>query len=280
LPTIGDALTPPVTGEWVRKIEERALEKMRASTAVSVCSREMFWGPQPYWNKAKLKPRSAHWLGERELPLRDFDQLIERLVRLIVVELRPEKETPRSDPILYEGVPRQGKVLPIPERNKYLHSKTSKEDRELHKIKLLVARGIPRGNIKPFDTHVHERAKYPKGHFSWPNLGELLSKPPVRPDKTATKTVSDVLPPVARKHISGLPEAPKRTRVIAECTTHPERYFPDGTRGAVNYRRCERCNAEHAQPIALWVVAQSLTLLYAALAVVFLLLVLVTERDK
>jgi hypothetical protein len=35
-----------------------------------------------------------------------------------------------------------------------------------------------------------------------------------------------------------------------------------------------------AQPIALWVVAQSLTLLYAALAVVFLLLVLVTERDK
>jgi hypothetical protein len=35
-----------------------------------------------------------------------------------------------------------------------------------------------------------------------------------------------------------------------------------------------------AQPIALWVVAQSLTLLYAALAVVFLLLLLVTERDK
>jgi hypothetical protein len=35
-----------------------------------------------------------------------------------------------------------------------------------------------------------------------------------------------------------------------------------------------------AQPIALWVVAQSLTLVYAALAVVFLLLSLVAERDE
>jgi len=35
-----------------------------------------------------------------------------------------------------------------------------------------------------------------------------------------------------------------------------------------------------AQPIALWVVVQSLTLVYAALAVVFLLLSLVAERDE
>jgi hypothetical protein len=243
LPTIGDALTPPVCGEWVRRIEERALEKMRASTAVSVCSREMFWGAQPYWNKAKLKPRSAHWLGERELPLPDFDQLIDRLVRLIAVELRPEKETPRFDPILCDGVPRQGKSLSKPERNKYLNSKSSKDDRELHKFKLLDARGIPGGRIKPFDTSVHEGhpPKYYKGYFSWPNLGELLSKPPLRSRKELGQQIpnkrifSDFAPPVCRKkHISGLREAPKRTRVIAECTTHPKRYFPDGTRGAVN----------------------------------------------
>src|SRR5262249_19097933 len=128
LPTIGDALTPPVTGEWVRKIEKRALEKMRASTAVSVCSRKMFWGRQPCWNKAKLEPRSAHWVGERDLPLPDFDQLIDSLVRLIAVVLRPEKETPRFAPILYEGVPRQGKALSRPGRNEYLNSQSSKDD--------------------------------------------------------------------------------------------------------------------------------------------------------
>src|SRR5262249_42976081 len=43
LETIGVALG--ITGEGVRRIEKRALEKIGAGKLVGLCSSEMFWGP-------------------------------------------------------------------------------------------------------------------------------------------------------------------------------------------------------------------------------------------
>jgi hypothetical protein len=38
------------TEQYVGKIENDALAKLRASNSVEVCSQATFWGPQPYWN--------------------------------------------------------------------------------------------------------------------------------------------------------------------------------------------------------------------------------------
>ena len=123
--TIGEALG--IDREWVRRIEERALEKIRASTVVSVCSRSMFWGAQPYWNQAKLKAVATNGRTPdlpSPPPLSD-EPLIDELVRLMSLVLRQYKRwLVRSikgqafNPLLYEEEIRQGKLLPIHERQR------------------------------------------------------------------------------------------------------------------------------------------------------------------
>jgi RNA polymerase sigma factor (sigma-70 family) len=79
--TIGEAFG--IDRERVRQIEVCALEKIRASKLAAVCSREMFWGPQPFWNKARLTRLATNWEAP-DLPSPPPDEpLIDDLVRLI-----------------------------------------------------------------------------------------------------------------------------------------------------------------------------------------------------
>jgi RNA polymerase sigma factor (sigma-70 family) len=224
LETIGVALG--ITGEGVRRIEKRALEKIGASKLVGLCSSEMFWGPEPAWNEACLEGLATNWKAPNlpsPVPVSD-EPCIDELARLMCLVLRQYKHwMARSinceifNPLLYEQEIRQGKLLPIHEKQKYLSSEASKYDLKLHRIKLNDGR-------LPF-----AEGEEPTGRFevedSYREWGELL------PILTTNPAAAELL---VEK---------------AEQPTPADRYFPGHLRSAISGAALGRS----ARPVQPWI---------------------------
>jgi RNA polymerase sigma factor (sigma-70 family) len=209
LETIGVALG--ITGEGVRRIEKRALEKIGASKLVGLCSSEMFWGPEPAWNEACLEGLATNWKAPNlpsPVPVSD-EPRIDELARLMCLVLRQYKHwLARSinceifNPFLYEQEIRKGKLLPIHEKQKYLSSDASKYDLKLHRIKLNDGR-------LPFAEGEEPTERFEvEGSFrEWDKLLPILTKNPATAELLVEK---------------------------AQQPTPADRYFPGHLRSAVS----------------------------------------------